>query len=215
MSGANFVTITPCPIVREAFCEVCKGSIKQPKGKGRPRTTCSQTCRKALSRALNRIPAVQSLELFDLYNCPNSVLEVWHEKYKRGKLWPEGEVIRVEFRYQTHRLTPYLARDLKVVAFHEFDRELWKRTFPARKHAPRKKKVVQLRDNDRNRDMEGDAAKWDRDGGFSKDAEVAVANIFGIQDRDREGEYNTRRNPAMYYDARLAELVEQARKETQ
>jgi hypothetical protein len=214
MSEANFVTITPCPIVREAICEVCKGPIEQPKGKGRPRTTCSPACRKALSRALKRMPKLSHYGIFDLYNRPNSMLEVWHDRHKRGILWPEGTVIRVQFRHRTLRLTRNLALELNATAFYESDPHLFPRV-PSRKLRPRKKKVVQLRDNDRNRDLEADSAKWDRDAGFSKDAEVTVANIFSIQDRNREGEYDTRRNPAMYYDVMLWKLLKQARKETQ
>lgn len=209
------MTIAPCPIGREAVCEVCKGPIRQPKGKGRPRATCSPRCRQALSRAIRRMPKIEPFGIFDLYNCPNSILEVWHEKYKRGKLWPEGEVLRVRFRYHTFRLNQDLAADLRVLAFHEHDPSNWKR-FEDRKHAPRKKTTVQLRDSDYNRDMESDSAKWDSNGGFSKDAEVAVANIFSVRNRGAEDEYNTpRRNPAKFYADRLAELIEQAKKEQQ
>jgi hypothetical protein len=193
------VTLDPCPIGREASCEVCKAPIEQPKGKGRRRTTCSSACRKALSRAIKRMPRIEPLGIFDLYNCPGSVLDVWHDKHKRGLLWPEGDVLKVRFRYHTFRLTGNLASAVRVVAFNEYDPGRWKR-FPDRKSAPRKKKTVQLHDTDWNRDMESDSAKWDSDGGFSKDAEIAVANIFGVRNRDSEGEYKASgRNPAKFY----------------
>jgi hypothetical protein len=68
-------------------------------------------------------------------------------------MWPEGEILRVRFRYHTFRLNSQLARGLAVVAFHGRDPNRWNR-FPDRQHAPRKKKTVQLQDNDHNRDME-------------------------------------------------------------
>jgi hypothetical protein len=213
----NFVTLDPRPKGREALCGVCKGPIDQPSGKGRPRQTCSPKCRKALSRALKSGRSLQTppardprdllFDIYRLYLSPGSVLEVFHPEHKRGELWPEGDVLRVRFRYHTRWTTEQL-RELQIVAWHETSHlpRRFERGTP-----PRKKKVVQLFDTDHNRDLEGDSAKWDVDTGFSKKAEVAVSNVFSVRDRGLEGERDSpRRNPTKFVADRLAFYVEEA-----
>jgi hypothetical protein len=247
MTEPDSVTEVMVPNSREGFCQSCGKPLSAERG---TRRFWGDTCRQRAHR-LKKVPSKQPIPVnlkarfearFDLglifqsLKHPAGVVELWHPKYGRGVLGMvriigvDGEYVsmsrlRCLFRNPSGRqhweLVPM--RELWTLAFHrEIPKHL--RWVHPKFRASRQKKIVQLFDSDRNRDLWADSEKWNRDGGARPEAETAIEQMLDKQETqagvstglentiNSAHPHRTIANPAGLYADRLADLVAAAKR---
>ena len=186
----SFVTKMLPPNSREPILCYCGAAVPRP-ASGRPKRFCSDNHRKAANRAAKsrkprptgkNDPAFVTLAV--RFALDAGILEVHHPEHGRGVLWLSTEFPRIRFKNKPTGSALIEWSDLEILAWRSFEPEsrpkhlLWVHPVPRDRNKP--KKIVQLFDSDRNRDMMGDSSKWDGDGGKRPDAEVAALQARNI-----------------------------------
>jgi hypothetical protein len=124
------------------------------------------------------------------------IVEIWHHRFGRGVLdlsryfadSSDGRAARCATIHVFFNRKRSIGRNVKHTEYLPWAEVFcthWWQELP--KHLlwvtkqdlrEREQRLVQLFDSDRNSDLGADSAKWDRDGGFAPEAEVAVEQIL-------------------------------------